>query len=156
MPGKLDHEKAAKLARVRKQGSECIDPDDRTLLPNGFPSARDMANSPPRQGRLPIGASIPERKQEPIEVARAEIERIEAETKRARRRRRTKRKAQSKRRAEAMHPKSAEVESAPPEAKSFMVHQLFSQGRKHAVQVEVKEVPKYAGARPPTRHSREP
>lgn len=79
MTKRLDHEKVSKLATVRKRGGEGISRDDQTLPRNGYPSARDMANSPPRRRPPGLDVSPLTYKQEPLDVAVREARRLEAE-----------------------------------------------------------------------------
>lgn len=51
MSKQIDHRKASKAAKVSKQGAEFIESGDRTLSASGYPSAQDMARSPPKRRR---------------------------------------------------------------------------------------------------------
>ncbi len=76
MSKQIDHIKVSKRAKINKQGAEFIDPSDRTLLASGYPSARDLARSPPKKKSLGFAISPLVYKQETIEEARATIMRV--------------------------------------------------------------------------------
>ena len=104
MTKRLDHVKVSKLATVRKRGGEGISQDDQTLPRSGYPSARDMANSPPRRRPLGLDVSPLTYKQEPLDVAVREARRLEAEKAVAKAQLKEKRRIAGEARRKAAHP----------------------------------------------------
>ncbi|MGI4951931.1 MAG: hypothetical protein ACRYGM_09005 [Janthinobacterium lividum] len=77
MAGKIDHEKAHKVAKIRKRGAEGIG-GDATLLRTGRPHGHELAQSLPERRSDYNDISPLIYKQEPLKIAEAEARRLEA------------------------------------------------------------------------------
>ena len=79
MTNRLDHEKVSKADRVRRNGADPIAASDRTLMSGGYPSAADMAKSPPSKRRSNAEILAAEIKREADRQARVAAQRTEPE-----------------------------------------------------------------------------
>jgi len=144
MTKRLDHEAATKLARVSRGRGESIEHGDRTLHRSGYPSAQDMANSPPHRRNPKLDITPLTYKQEPIDVAVREARRLSAENTAAKARLKEERRAAAERRKNLAAPVIRLGGSRPAQAATngpaaYTVKQSFPRApESRSVLVEVK------------------
>lgn len=144
MSKRLDHEKAAKLARLRVAGGESIERADQTFSAGGYPSAREMARGPARSLRPGIDLPPDQYRQESVAKAREAILQGEADKTKLKAELREKRRAiveDNKRRSKVSNVEHLSRRLKPGEVGPATVLQKFQRGKTREVVVESRSLP---------------